>query len=161
MVIWITATGRWKGLGEKWKCSSYSEFEIRCFSQNERCGNWKWNKRRNKFKISLGLSIQPVAESVEETLTKITEKQGTYNRHLTGICSGFCLVRWWRRTVRVKELKIYNRRRKGNDKHCPLSDRQVKKPVVCSIDLYGWEVLLGIGVSLECCESSVSRSEDN
>lgn len=63
---------------------------------------------------------------MEETITKIAEKQGTQNRHLTGIYNGFSLVRWWTRTVRVRELKIYNHMRKGSDKHCLLSDRQVK-----------------------------------
>lgn len=73
---------------------------------------------------------------MEETFTKITEKQGTCNRHLTGILSGFCLVRWWRKTVRVKELKIYNHRSKGNCKHCLLSDRQVKKNLSCAALIY-------------------------
>lgn len=77
--------GQVKGSWEKWKCSSYGEFEIRCCSQNERCGNWRWNKRREKLKISLGLSVQPVAESVEETWAKITEVgdlQQTSDRYL-------------------------------------------------------------------------------
>lgn len=79
--------------GGKWKCRPYREFEIGCCSQNERHGKWRCNKRKNIFKISLGLSVQPVAESTEETFTKITEKQRTYNRHLTGISCGFCLLR--------------------------------------------------------------------
>lgn len=51
------------------------------------------NKRRSKFKVNLGLSMLDVAECVEDAFTEITEKQRTYNRRLTGICSGFFVVR--------------------------------------------------------------------
>lgn len=56
MVIWITAAGRWKGLGEEWKRVSCGEFEIRCCSENDRCGNWELSKRK-KLEISLELSV--------------------------------------------------------------------------------------------------------
>lgn len=53
MVIWITAAGRWKGLGEEWKRVSCGEFEIRCCSEDDGCGNWELSKRKiregNKF----------------------------------------------------------------------------------------------------------------
>lgn len=53
MVIWITAAGRWKGLGEEWKRVSCGEFEIRCCSEDDGCGNWELSERKirkgNKF----------------------------------------------------------------------------------------------------------------